>query len=345
MLSIYIKKKFFKINKNLNNYSGITNLELLEKSNIRCPDFQRLLDPKIIEEIEEEHKNNSYNTILLEIGYLNDEYYLLDGQHRYQAIKKMNNKKYELTIHLHKLDTYEELKKLFFLINKNTIIPDDWIFIDNHTNIKIHLKEIFGLKIFNQTLKNTKKPFKPNISKQKLNDLIVELYKENFKITSKHIFLLNEYYKNLNPENFPCTSGKSNEEYLEICKKKYQCFIGMVIQNRDNYDILIDDLKKIYNKEDIEIKTYNNIKKKIPSNVRENVWKKYLIETNQITNEIKCPISFCNKMIDSFNFECGHIISDYNKGKISLDNLRPICSSCNKSMGRQNWDDFENRFI
>ena len=49
-------------------------------------------------------------------------------------------------------------------------------------------------------------------------------------------------------------------------------------------------------------------------------------------------------MIDSFNFECGHIISDYNKGKISLDNLRPICSSCNKSMGRQNWDDFENRF-
>ena len=46
-------------------------------------------------------------------------------------------------------------------------------------------------------------------------------------------------------------------------------------------------------------------------------------------------------MIDSFNFDTGHIISDKNGGDIKLSNLKPICSSCNKSMGSKNWDDFE----
>jgi len=345
MLNIYYEKKYQKVNKDSNNYTGLSNLNQLIKCNLKHPDFQRVLKEDIVKEIEEEHKNNTLNTILFEIGYLYDEYYLLDGQHRFHALKNLNNKNYEFTVHLHKINTYEELKNLFFLINKNTKIPDEWISLDNHFNVKVNLNKIFDLNIFEKTLKTTNKPYKPNVSKIKLEELIVNLYKNDYKITSEHISQLNDFYKKLNPENFPNSSGKSNEEYLEICKERNECYIGMLIVKRDNYDILIDDLKKIYDKEDIEIKTYNNIKKKIPSNVRETVWKNYLIETKQTMNEIKCPISFCNKMIDSFNFECGHIISDYNKGKISLDNLRPICSSCNKSMGRQNWDDFENRFI
>lgn len=37
-------------------------------------------------------------------------------------------------------------------------------------------------------------------------------------------------------------------------------------------------------------------------------------------------------------------MSEKNNGKIALTNLRPICSSCNKSMGSRNWDDFEKMF-
>ena len=40
------------------------------------------------------------------------------------------------------------------------------------------------------------------------------------------------------------------------------------------------------------------------------------------------------------NFICGHIVSGYNGGKINVDNLRPICMSCNLSMGTKNMQDF-----
>lgn len=344
MLNIYYKKKSHKVNKDSNNYTGLTNLKLLDNCNLRCPDFQRVLKETIVKEIEDEHKKKTLNTILFEIGYLNDEYYLLDGQHRYQALQNIGNKNYEFTIHLHKLNTYEELKSLFFLINKHTIIPDEWISINNHSNIKIHLNNIYKLSIFEETMKTTNKPYKPNISRSRFENIIVDLYSNDYKITSEHIIKLNDFYKTLQFNNFPSSSGKSNEEYLKLCSQKKECYIGMIIQKRENYDILIEDLKKIYNNESIEIKIYENIKKKIPSNVRETVWRKYLKDTHQTCNEIVCPVSICNNMIDGFNFECGHIMSEKNKGKIVLSNLRPICSSCNKSMGGKNWNDFETMF-
>ena len=40
------------------------------------------------------------------------------------------------------------------------------------------------------------------------------------------------------------------------------------------------------------------------------------------------------------SFHCGHIISEANGGEIKLDNLRPICHSCNSSMGTVNMDEF-----
>ena len=44
--------------------------------------------------------------------------------------------------------------------------------------------------------------------------------------------------------------------------------------------------------------------------------------------------------IHSTNFDCGHIISEKNGGKVHLENLRPICRTCNSSMGTQNMDDY-----
>jgi 5-methylcytosine-specific restriction endonuclease McrA len=39
-------------------------------------------------------------------------------------------------------------------------------------------------------------------------------------------------------------------------------------------------------------------------------------------------------------FECGHVISEFNGGTNKLNNLKPICVSCNSSMGTQNMDEF-----
>ena len=53
----------------------------------------------------------------------------------------------------------------------------------------------------------------------------------------------------------------------------------------------------------------------------------------------------CNEEIDSKNFETGHIISVKNGGETVLENLKPICSCCNKSMGIQNLEEFKNKYM
>lgn len=59
--------------------------------------------------------------------------------------------------------------------------------------------------------------------------------------------------------------------------------------------------------------------------------------------EIECPIG-CHNRINVFNFEKGHIVSEYRGGTKTVDNLRPICAPCNKSMGTENMVDYMKRF-
>jgi hypothetical protein len=50
-------------------------------------------------------------------------------------------------------------------------------------------------------------------------------------------------------------------------------------------------------------------------------------------------------IISQHIFECGHVISEKNGGNVTLDNLRPICSSCNKSMGVMNLEEFKSKYF
>jgi len=75
--------------------------------------------------------------------------------------------------------------------------------------------------------------------------------------------------------------------------------------------------------------------KTIPKPLREKVWRK----DNKNIQSI-CPI--CNQNeITAFNFECGHILAESKGGTLTIDNLRAICGSCNKSMGTRNMDEFK----
>ena len=81
------------------------------------------------------------------------------------------------------------------------------------------------------------------------------------------------------------------------------------------------------------------IKKKIPKSVRNDVWdehigKKYGIGT--------CYV--CGQEIRASHFECGHIIAESKGGKSTIDNLRPVCERCNKSVGTMNMDEFKNKY-
>lgn len=70
-------------------------------------------------------------------------------------------------------------------------------------------------------------------------------------------------------------------------------------------------------------------KKGVPTALKNAVWMTY----NGSTFEAKCHVSWCKNKVTVFNFEAGHDIPESKGGATCLDNLRPICASCNKSMG------------
>lgn len=82
-------------------------------------------------------------------------------------------------------------------------------------------------------------------------------------------------------------------------------------------------------------------KKKIPGSLRIACWEKWIGKQNG-THLCIC----CNQhTISTFDFHCGHIIADCNGGGISLDNLRPICASCNLSMSSMNMKEFAKTYF
>ena len=52
----------------------------------------------------------------------------------------------------------------------------------------------------------------------------------------------------------------------------------------------------------------------------------------------------CKKILEALDdWHAGHIIAHANGGRDNVENLRPVCISCNLSMGTENMDDFKRR--
>lgn len=84
-------------------------------------------------------------------------------------------------------------------------------------------------------------------------------------------------------------------------------------------------------------------KRNIPKALRQQVWINHFGETFKG----KCFIKWCKNTITVFNYECGHNIPESKGGLTTIDNLYPICSSCNKSMSNKytitEWQDFQKK--
>ena len=69
----------------------------------------------------------------------------------------------------------------------------------------------------------------------------------------------------------------------------------------------------------------------IPSLMRTQVWNRWIgIEKGQV----RCPYCQIN-YITPFSFECGHVLAEAKGGEVSVENLRAICSECNRKMSTQ----------
>lgn len=73
-------------------------------------------------------------------------------------------------------------------------------------------------------------------------------------------------------------------------------------------------------------------KKSISHVLKRRVWAAHIGEE---VGKTKC---LCCKLTDitQLTFHCGHIVAEKNGGSTTVENMLPICQSCNSSMGTQN---------
>lgn len=79
-------------------------------------------------------------------------------------------------------------------------------------------------------------------------------------------------------------------------------------------------------------------RRNIPKKVRGELWKQYF--NTSTSGSCYC----CKSSLDAFgDWHAGHIIPRTQGGSDTQENLRPICGSCNLSMGTENMDAFKAR--
>jgi hypothetical protein len=110
----------------------------------------------------------------------------------------------------------------------------------------------------------------------------------------------------------------------------------VVEESKNNNDIVKNTRAKNSRTENKFVKDPKNkppkIKRKsINKSLKNNVWIQYCGKKF----DSSCYVTWCKTRITPFTFEVGHDVPHSKNGTIELDNLRPICATCNKSMGNR----------
>jgi 5-methylcytosine-specific restriction endonuclease McrA len=275
-------------------------------------------------------KHNYHNFIgTINIHYLSpkDEYYLVDGQHRLEAIKILYNKyahNYDYNIEFITVGSKEQLRENFNILNQNTPLPEFPTDIDK--SIPEQTANYFQYtypNVWNEKLRAQRPKIHFNHFQEALGIIVKEL---KIKTKEELIKLMEEKNKELSLRDYNVSDKMLNEA------KSNKFYFGLFLHTSNN-EFQYQWVNELINKE------FKNIKEKIPKALRDDVWDKYLEDISATL----CPV--CNiRKIKNTNFEAGHILSEKENGKTNIDNLFPICSKCNKSMATKNMKDYVKKY-
>lgn len=333
-----------------NRIIGNINNKDLMNFDITIPNEQRIMDVSKVDEIIEyqqiyNKKYNSFNFMgVINIHLCNNIYYLVDGQHRYNALKKLTFMGYELIdvcIELVKVNSIDELRRNYTLINKNTPLPEFPESIDK--NIPETVARNFFDKfpdIWSQS--NTKRVRRPHLNKNDFQEAL-GILTEKLKIESsiKLQTLLEDYNNKLSQwevTHYP--NYKSFKDPLKIQQKcqKTKMYLGLFTHKSNDYGYdWVKNIIKDETGEDISISnSKSNTRNSIPKNIRKQTWYQNIGESVGSAKCICCNIND----ISQLKFEAGHIQPKSKGGSNTVDNLLPICGECNRSMSDTHMEDY-----
>jgi len=268
-------------NINVNNYHLYNKIDENENSSLYKIDFRTLitmighwsfnrpLKKEIINNLYENIKNNNINWILSAVSEKenNDNIYLIDGQHRLEAIKKIIDEDIDMKINkfvyvnIYYVDNIDEdfeyIKELFVKINSNT--PLENIEFPSTFTAKL-IKEIIRDPVLSKgisTNPKTHSAHQPMIHKKTLNEILnishsiikdidINIIINNLKYANNRLSIMtfDKLYLNTNKNDTDKNNWNKAKELgfflgLKNCNLKYKLI--NIINNIKNVQLLFKD--------------------------------------------------------------------------------------------------------
>jgi hypothetical protein len=238
----------------------------------------------------------------------------MDIKHRYSLTEILN------LLNNDKLVFVEFIQQMNIYFNERQIIHNNFFSMDEINDILIHIY-----------IDELTQPTIPVIN----NTMEILLDMVDDKKTVNDLIDMTPIETKTNDKN-PFSVFMFKDEAIPIIKQPKPQNPLLVPSEEFKYEI---ERTPIIPKQQYQEPTNNKVrykKKSIPLVLKRRLWNKYFGEQNGIATCPCCKLS----QISTFSFHCGHIVSERNGGLLMLDNLIPLCQSCNSSMGTKSYNDF-----
>lgn len=352
-LTVHLSEKMNEIRELENEIHEIGFEDLSTRFRVRIPNFQRSTDLESSKEhiegmVEDQLKRirsgrrPSFPSVLQIAKVPSDSsYFIIDGQHRYFAMKKLVEMGHPIRLRIERwvVETPNMIKKLMALLNVSKPIQEYELEEDETTKTLLNTLRSFIEKRFKEFLSKSEAPRRPNFKEATLIDKIKqEEIPHRYSMTRPEHLLYLLYLYNQRIRTRYARSSEASKPAFSKCEK-HGLYIGMdpgFESICDPFEILDPSVEmKSYPREFLEwigdgLSSETKKKKTtIPKSLQTQVFETYASRTHQ---EAPCWCCETNR-IRITSFQCGHVVPESKGGPTTLENLRPICTGCNQSMG------------
>lgn len=327
--------------------------EFIKDNTIKRPDFQRLLDQNRVEKmlkifLENLREYQHLHTVEeITIAKSSSTTWVIDGQHRLECFRQLYENYYidvSMVVRCMKVEDIEGAEYWFSIVNKAHPMPHlpkgMMSYADTNKLYEAFCKAFPCKGIFNNNprahipkmYKNhfiTKISYYIKTHPTTAEEFIEKVRAFNDEVSKKvKVGNINYFQKyNIGTEWKESTFRARFNACIDVCG-------GFCLGLFNKHDWV-----EILDKYDGGTICHKPKKTAIPQALKKQLWIR--IFGKEFIG--KCTV--CECVLDTWSFEAGHITAESNGGETCIDNLMPICPSCNKSQGTKDMFEFKKMFL